>query len=306
MEAHKKCKGCNKYHDIEQFMYKEKERKCCLKCYQKCINNRKKKKEQNKEAYLRHNAAMMKTWRDNNKDHVKKWRMQNVNYMLHAIKGQSKKKEIPWLLTDEQARDMMTQPCEYCGYIVDEHVNGIDRKNNNDSYNVNNCVPCCKHCNFLKKALDPQTFIERCFHISYCHGGVGQYNQNHTLWASTKNVAYNAYKQRADKNDWSFELSQKQFNDLICGSCVYCGRPNDNCHNNGIDRKQNNIGYTEENCVPCCGECNLMKANMSYEQFIDCVKKVAGFCINLHIEKYQDIPRCNSVLAKRKIEVGNS
>lgn len=44
--------------------------------------------------------------------------------------------------------------------------------------------------------------------------------------------------------------------------CVYCGNPN----NGGIDRVDNGIGYTLNNCVPCCRWCNLIKFNRSVEQ----------------------------------------
>jgi hypothetical protein len=267
------------------------------------ITHRAKKRAENEVAYLKHNADVMKNWRNNNKDHVKEWRMQNVNYMLHAIKGQSQKKQIPWTLTDEQAHDMMTSLCEYCGYKSDAHVNGIDRKNNNDGYNANNCVACCKYCNFIKKALDPSTFIERCLHISYCHGGYGQLNANHTLWKSTRSCSFNHYKQRAERKGLPFELTVEEFNTFVNGTCYYCNKTNDVSHRNGVDRKDNTYGYTTDNCVACCGECNQMKADMNSTAFIECIKRVAEYNKDSEHTKYQDIPRCYCVIAKRNIIV---
>ena len=48
---------------------------------------------------------------------------------------------------------------------------------------------------------------------------------------------------------------------------------------NGIDRKDNNIGYIIENCVSCCGICNRMKMDMSYDDFLNHIRliyKVVG------------------------------
>lgn len=40
-------------------------------------------------------------------------------------------------------------------------------------------------------------------------------------------------------------------------------------HQYNLDRKNNNIGYTKENCVVCCPRCNQMKKNLSYKEFYD-------------------------------------
>jgi 5-methylcytosine-specific restriction endonuclease McrA len=38
----------------------------------------------------------------------------------------------------------------------------------------------------------------------------------------------------------------------------------------GIDRKDNEKGYTEENCVPCCKRCNGIKGEwLSYEEMLE-------------------------------------
>ena len=67
-------------------------------------------------------------------------------------------------------------------------------------------------------------------------------------------------------------------------SCYYCGiSPQYRYSNNtvkpilanGIDRLDNGIGYTENNCVPCCFECNKAKNTMFPDQFIEMCKRVA-------------------------------
>lgn len=47
---------------------------------------------------------------------------------------------------------------------------------------------------------------------------------------------------------------------------------------NGIDRKDSGRGYYQENCLPCCKICNVMKSTMSYNDFIEhCIKISKGF-----------------------------
>jgi hypothetical protein len=36
---------------------------------------------------------------------------------------------------------------------------------------------------------------------------------------------------------------------------------------NGVDRVNNSLGYTKDNCKPCCKMCNKMKGTMSLEEF---------------------------------------
>lgn len=38
--------------------------------------------------------------------------------------------------------------------------NGIDRIDNNRGYVKENCVPCCKTCNYAKRKMDLLTFKE--------------------------------------------------------------------------------------------------------------------------------------------------
>jgi hypothetical protein len=46
---------------------------------------------------------------------------------------------------------------------------------------------------------------------------------------------------------------------------------------NGIDRVDNKKGYTEENCVSCCGLCNRMKMKMGLSDFAKHIQKIHNF-----------------------------
>ena len=72
------------------------------------------------------------------------------------------------------------------------------------------------------------------------------------------------------------ELSYEQFLEFTTvGNCKYCNRPIKWKGRGGIkaghhlDRKDNSQGYSHENCVVCCGECNRIKSSIySYEQML--------------------------------------
>lgn len=100
------------------------------------------------------------------------------------------------------------------------------------------------------------------------------------------NTKYLSYTRAAKTRNYSWNLSKKQFKDIIIKPCTYCGSKLDNCekskNNNGdfyytgIDRLDNSLGYTASNSVPCCKTCNMMKRSMSKSDFINHCKLIAS------------------------------
>ena len=99
-----------------------------------------------------------------------------------------------------------------------------------------------------------------------------------------------SYKAGAKTRNLPFDLSRKDFEKLINQNCYYCGVPpsertvSTNCKLicNGVDRTDNNLGYSIENCVPACKVCNVMKSSMSHQEFLDhCCQIAANFVSGL-------------------------
>lgn len=98
---------------------------------------------------------------------------------------------------------------------------------------------------------------------------------------------YRYYKTNAEKRNYKFELSEKEFRNLVNDSCFYCGikpsqivrRPQNNGDfiYNGIDRVDNNKGYITNNCVACCGICNNMKKVLTQKDFISQVLCISDY-----------------------------
>jgi len=103
------------------------------------------------------------------------------------------------------------------------------------------------------------------------------------------NFLLRTYKCNALKRGLSFWLSKAQFQSVISKPCHYCGALPVKGKNiktgklekmfhgtivhNGIDRVDNLLGYVEENCVPCCRQCNHAKGNMTQADFVAWIRK---------------------------------
>jgi hypothetical protein len=103
---------------------------------------------------------------------------------------------------------------------------------------------------------------------------------------------YSTYKYGAKRRKLEFLISLDKVKSLIFENCFYCGsEPNSFRKSqrilktnqppplvyNGIDRINNDIGYTETNVVPCCIICNRAKREMSYENFLLWLDRVVAF-----------------------------
>lgn len=82
------------------------------------------------------------------------------------------------------------------------------------------------------------------------------------------------------------EMVFEDFYDLCQKNCYYCGKEPSNYQNaavgkfssekvktdgyftyNGLDRVDNSLEHTKENCVPCCKQCNYAKRDQTLEDF---------------------------------------
>jgi len=106
--------------------------------------------------------------------------------------------------------------------------------------------------------------------------------------SATFRAVFKTYQWSAQKRNLKFNLTPEQFLQLSQRNCEYCNKPpsfvkNRNGKNsykgkpffyNGIDRVDNSQGYLIENCVSCCRICNIAKAGMTKQEFLDWIEKV--------------------------------
>ncbi len=178
------------------------------------------------------------------------------------------------MLSVEETSILFKDKCHYCGIINMNELNGIDRMYNDLDYTIANSVTCCTTCNFMKSTLNECTFILMCSHIS-------RYNKLHIeaklypfVFNNHKASKYRICKSRATERKIEFNLSEDDYEILKDKCCYICGKENSDSSTNGIDRINNDIGYTVSNCESCCCDCNILKQNLSYDDLLTQCKKI--------------------------------
>lgn len=99
---------------------------------------------------------------------------QTLNRRFRSYKSNAKKRGYKFFLTKEEFRDLIYSDCHYCGLPPQKsndkqlraNHNGVDRIDNSLDYTVENSVSCCKICNYMKRELSENEFIEHITRIS--------------------------------------------------------------------------------------------------------------------------------------------
>ena len=100
----------------------------------------------------------------------------NLLYAVYKNNAENKNRE--FTLTKEQFKELTSGICTYCGdgpkskgcgstiksglYLY----NGIDRVDNTIGYIPENCVTCCKICNWMKRTQTREEFYEACLKVT--------------------------------------------------------------------------------------------------------------------------------------------
>jgi hypothetical protein len=103
------------------------------------------------------------------------------------------------------------------------------------------------------------------------------------------NRVYKHYLQGAVNRGLEFSLDKEYFRHITSEDCYYCGnhpstvQKTERCNGeyiyNGIDRIDNSKGYTIDNCVPCCNQCNMAKRSYPVDKFKEWIVQVYNHII---------------------------
>lgn len=107
------------------------------------------------------------------------------NHLLATYKAAAKRRGYEWKLADEEFFFLTQQNCHYChlppserkdskryngGYVC----NGVDRKNNEPWYTVENALTACSVCNRMKGTMTYEAFIVKCQNVAQTkYGAIG-------------------------------------------------------------------------------------------------------------------------------------
>jgi len=130
----------------------------------------------------------------------------------------------------------------------------------------------CSKCKIPKTALD--FYVDR----TKARGHVARCKQCYSE-TSSKVLAFKPYRREASlqagavRRGLAYELTREQFMTFWQKPCTYCG---DAIPTVGLDRVENDKGYTLDNLVSCCAVCNSMKSSMTMAQFLARCGRIAA------------------------------
>ena len=191
------------------------------------------------------------------------------------------KRNYNFKLTEEEYKLLATGECKYCEqqYLDGGYLLGIDRVDNNKGYEMENCVTCCAMCNMIKSTHNLNKFMKKIKHImTYQHLSREIYINDKIFddhyGSPFKDLVKRTNKKNLDLDfDWDYHSKLRKYNCYICGKKTddydvngFSTNRIDNI--NGIDRLNNNRGYIKTNSLACCGDCNNMKKNYNYIEFM--------------------------------------
>ena len=134
------------------------------------------------------------------------------------------------------------------------------------------CGSCAQSANGFKRTCEENCTCKK--HVSPKRLPDGEVAFRTVFWR---------YRGEARRSGKEFVLDIEQFRSLVSSDCYYCGKPTTAIETdgrgipfkyNGVDRRDNDIGYVFENCVTCCFRCNRMKSAMSDLEFLQHVVRI--------------------------------
>ena len=308
-----KCARCPKKYNVNDETFRSnngKFGKTCKPCREvkneKDREYKKKMLEENPEEYRKHLAKQsndlyhknMKNeqYKEKRQEFSNNWRKENPEYcknyskeyrsrdyvIVQKYKENARKKGRTITLSDEEILELAYTPCFYCNKIDPRNYGGIDRIDSSDNeYGKEKCVACCAMCNYMKKSWEQSSFILLCGHVATFNGLEGG-ELVFDLLHDRKRAPYSSYQRKSKRKKIPFEITKREFYDIVKKECYICGKPDSKTHCNGIDRINPKLGYILNNCKSCCASCNYLKdryqlnelLNKCSEIYLNCREKL--------------------------------
>lgn len=158
----------------------------------------------------------------------------------------------------------------------------IMNKNNLDKINFT-CTECHKVFSKDEQIIDSYGNISNKCHKCFKYGQKLEINRidKHRV----RDFSYYIKSAKKRNITWDTLFTRDICEKLFKGKCYYCGMEYiENEYRLGIDRVNNNIGYTITNCVSCCEKCNFMKRAHPEETFLYIVEHI--------LRKYNIVDKC--------------
>lgn len=169
--------------------------------------------------------------------------------------------------------------------------NGLDRINSSFPHNLNNVIACCFICNRFKSQLNLIDFLNNILNLNTIPNtkiikNTKSIKELKEIYPAKKSngsniflIKVNSKRGGANAREIPFNLERNICISLILSDCAYCNRkinPELNYYS-GIDRINNELGYIEGNCLPCCKFCNFAKSNLTLQEFQNWINKIKKY-----------------------------
>ena len=246
-------------------------RATCNTCFNKkgyYKDYRKRKLEEDPDAYRARNAETHRDWTAANPDKVAKQKQLTATVperKMKAIKSTAKAKGIAVEKSDEdRMKAQLTKACFYCDHLpgAGEQLNGVNRVDPEGGLTDANTVPSCGLCSNMKASSCTTSFVHSVRRVATHLGLDGDVEPDAPR---IRPLAFGGYAARraAPEKEKVMDLTPVQCTALQCAPCYLCG-VTPAC---GIDRMDADGDYTVDNSRPCCAPCNYMKKDLSLDDF---------------------------------------
>jgi hypothetical protein len=172
-ESKLRCEEClkkDRLYDAKEYQKKQLDPDACLECGKKMTEItegfRHDIVKRCKECYVKLREIEEKRERDE-RDYNKERKANIIKHYDEYIRG-AIKKNLQFNLSIEQFNTLVNSHCHYCDEYDETRVIGIDRVDSNRGYHIDNVVPCCSTCNFMKSDLEKDNFLNHICKI-YLH-----------------------------------------------------------------------------------------------------------------------------------------
>ena len=229
---------------------------------------RKRKMEEDPDAFRAHNAETHHEWAAANPEKVaeQKQLMATVpERKMKALKTSAKAKGIVVEEADtDRLKAQLTKACFYCDHLpgAGEPLNSVNRIDPRGGFTNANTVPSCCLCSFMKGTSSIHGVVDAVRRIA-AHQRLDGDGEPDAQRARPLAMGGHAARRAAPEKEKVMHLTDDQRTALKCAPCYLCG-VTPAC---GIDRMDADGDYTVDNSRPCCAPCNYMKKDMSLDDF---------------------------------------
>lgn len=242
-----------------------------------------------------------------NKEIIYAWNA-TIEGKFSGLRGVARRKKLPCDLTIELYKIIIEQGCIYCGAaLIGTRGISLDKINFDGGYTIDNVLPCCRPCNFVRNRLHT---VEETKIMIHARDIVRKYPNLISVFLR-KNLGF-IKSPFIDEDSWNPKRSKKifkpitlktrygifvsrhkidgtktslsfvEYKDVVSNPCYYCNGSILSRVGHGLDRIDPNKEYDLNNVLPCCFVCNTIK---NYAHTVD-ETKIMVIARNLFRKKF--------------------